>query len=545
MRKAFPFDKFVRGYQPLDLTTEAGLLRAQSLRFRAGGFRKRDGFVAFGDAFTPGTGKPRFLVGNFSTGNDLLVAYPDKLLRYSADTEKWSVIDMASIATLSGDGDHAWSGVTLFDKLYLTQGRRLYDVATPPALTSAGIMCITSPGAAPALMENTPAGRDIFAYAGRLFILHSHDSDGNMLSYRGYYSAPGDPSDFYTNGGYFDLAEDGYPLLRGLVGGGRAIIFKGNANGGSIVFGSATSSVYFPVTFETAHGVGLLGARTLCRIGLDTVAFLSHDGLYAMSGTNAPEPLSDFAVNRALLDQIDLTALDEAFAFYNQLEGDLVIVVPYVSGSLVAFTYNVKSKIWTGPESLTGYHAATYSSATVLDSWDSTPDSDTWDAGDDTAWDATPESRIRPVMLLARNDGKVAKLDPEVASDMGEAVSVMLETGDRDFEGETFAVAGGYRGYKAADAATLVCVDALVVRYRDLGDFLLTASISADGGASWKGVCVDKLVVGSGDGSTKRVRVFFPQLTGKTFRVRLTSNSATDKVEYVGATLEGDYAGQD
>lgn len=536
-RRRIPFDKFSRGWQPLDLTTAAGLLRAQGVRFRAGGFRTRGGLREFGTGITAGSGKPRFLLGNFFAGSDVFVAFPNKIYRYNVSLNTWTEVATTGL-TLNATNN--WTGATLFDRFFLSQGSR-FLTGDPPSVGTAGILEIGSLGGSPTALANTPAANELFAYAGRLFALNTHDEDGNTLPYRCWYSSPGDPTDFYENGGYVDLAEDGYPLIRGIKCGGRAVLFKGNALGGSLALCSATSSTYFPVSVETIHGLGLLGARTLCRLGSDIIAFLSHDGMYLMQGSNSPEALSDFAVSRALIDNFDLSALDDAFCCYDPTEGDLLIHIPYNDGSLVCFTYNVKSKVWTGPEPFANLRDVISVRAAMIDSWDATAESDTWDAGDATSWNDTPETREKQAVLYVNTAGNVYAHDPNIADDAGVPVNVSVETGDMEFSLEYFAIPGTARGYIKADDSIAFSTDMAYLTYRDLGGFDLLATISADGGETWLPLFYGT-IPGTGSNATRIKRLDFNALVGKRFRVRLQTQQ---RVEFVGLSLEVDYAGLD
>lgn len=519
LKRHVEIEKFGGGYTPLLSPLDSSLTKAQGIVSKLGSYVKRPGRHKLGTA--PTTSKILDIDTVKLKNVQVTFAFTSSsIYQWDENTTSWVDVtptDYAINTSTVGKAQFA-------DSYYVSQ-------RSPAKITGetqlGGIMSrstnLSNVRFTP--VANTPGAKWLAGYAGRLFALAPRDPDGNDYPTMVRYSAPLMPTVFYDTlqgSGYVDLADDGYPVECAFPYGGRLYILKGDSFGGSTYTITATSDPTFPIVYERIFSTGIRGRRTLVKVSSAQYYFIGTDNIYEFQSgqLNAIGQ----SVAQEIIDNLDSSKLEDAFAFYDHDTSTVTFVVPTTS-SMLAYTYDIRTNTWTGPDDYTGLTAAsigTHASEVTWDEMDSR--GTTWDdvQSDGSTWDDMYETGGKAFIAVGKNDGTVYEQSSSFADDDGAAVPVEIITGSYTFDGVDFRKLRSRLPVQVG-SGDLVGVDGMIIRYK--GSATLTISISTDVGETWTQVWSGTL---PNNPDFDYATIDFPMIVGSTFMIKFTNSSSTE-----------------
>jgi hypothetical protein len=447
----------------------------------------------------------------------------------ATDTDYWTFAMMRA----SGGGSilHLCNGVDRILTASTTAGSILAEAGVHATLTGA---------------------RLLLPHLGRALACNVKDGSGARRPQRVQHSIVGDPGNYVDLGsGFFDLDNDAFPITAGTVMGGRVVLYKGDAFGGSIEVLTPTGVTNAPYRRDTVTGTGILCPRTL-RVLNDTQAFfVGHDGFYLHDGARGVLPVGE-EVSRDIIPRINVNAYYAAFSFYIAQERLLILGLP-VGGSPLPneyWAFDTLSRKFSGPLEYGArrFQTATRYTPVATTTWDTPPDG-TWDSNGYGFWDSViGQAGIgRFILADASSAGSshasslTYELDLNLTTDLGAvfntawyspAITPLLQPGARQ------------QGERRLDPLDELTLHTVTIKYRDTTvAWTPVVEASLDEGVTWNPLTMTKGATTLGGSGTQRILAASFEhegLTGSWHQVRVRGDGT---MKLHTATVEFTYAG--
>lgn len=539
---------FVGGYWPMEDSTKLDLRQAtlmQNWRVRRGSMATRFGTSSFGN--TPNSNRVIRLYAAVLFGQHRLLRFDeDKVHVYNGGTNVFD--DISGAQTWVGSSTEifvadVWLNNTATTaRVYFsngvaatgTQGFGLYywenGAGSVTGVTDAGPGAITVP----------PALWIIAGFADRVFLLGTKEG-GSTFPQRVRWCVRGNDSNWSGTGASArDLVEDPYPITGGGTVAGRAIIWKGDQEGGSIYVGTETGVAAAPVDWKILNpgsGVGCFAPLTIQQVSSNLYAFLGHDDIYLFDGTTLRGIGGPVA--QRILRNYNYDAQKQAWGIYDPLEKEYELVVPSDQSSTVPserYVFNLQTGTWHGYEACS-YTAGSRFVKSQVDIWDTATGS--WDSHTES-WDQSAAASGEPLKVYGASNGSCVKEDPAAVDDSGSSFTAYWRSKSLTFQGLLYRIGRSERtlqfdDHKALRSVTLV--------YKDKGAWTPIVQVSTDNGSSFSAFSVAAPLSPIGDNDIVRATFHPPSNTmfsGQKFIVQIGTIS---KAELIDVEYEVEYAG--
>lgn len=458
---------------------------------------------------------------------------------YKASGGTWSTIFTG--ASMTGLDTDTWT---------YTMARRP-GVSTPRNLVH---MCngkddmMTWDGAAAFVTRNVASAqftgaRVVLGHLGRSFAMNIIDtSSGDRREQRVQYSIVGDGSTYTGFGsGFVDLDDDQYPIVNATVVAGRIVVYKGSAEGGSVVVGTPTGATNTPYRWDTVNagaGVGLLQARTLLHLSDNLTFFLGHDGFYLHDGARGLARIPS-RIDRDILRRMNFGSLRGGLAWYKPRLGAVIIGIPTGTSDFPSeyWVFNSRDRRVYGPY----LYDHTFTAATHGDPEKTTVTwgdaQGTWDTNPYTSWSSVDGPSGASALLLGAANGDTMFDDDVTLGDNGSSFvatwvsPAIIPKGWQIQAGNTI---------KVLNENSVLTLRDVTLRFRDNGVWQPDVAVSIDGGLSF---------ITISDGSTVGTMVS-DKILSKSYHVEALSSawfqvrvSGNESMKLSGMNLSFTYAG--
>lgn len=387
------------------------------------------------------------------------------------------------------------------------------------------------------------AAKVLLGHLGRGFAMNILDiATGDPREQRVHYSIVGDGSTYTGFGsGFVDLDDDQYPIATATVVAGRIVVYKGSADGGSVVVGTPTGSSNTPYRWDTVNkgaGVGILLPRTLVHLSENLTFFLGHDGFYLHDGALGLAKIPS-RIDRDLLRRMNFGNLKGGLAWFKPRQGVVIIGIPTGTDDYPSeyWVFNTRDRRIYGPYAYNHtFTAVTHGDpARTLVTWDAAVG--TWDTNSYTTWNAVDGPAGASAVILGADNGDTLYDDSAIMTDAGSSFTSAWDS--------PAIVPKGWQlqfnnALKVLDENSVLTLRDVTLRFRDAGVWTPEVSVSIDGGLSFT-VISDGLPVGldiSNKLLTKSYHV--DEISSTWFQLRV---SGDQRMKLSGVTLEFTYAG--
>ena len=529
---------------------------AVNLLLHRGFAQARPGYVGFSTGFAAAT-------NIFPITGLFTAVYPDGTTRmfmgdktnmweYDSADGKWKTRDSA--VTIAATDTDYWTFAMLRasgggSELHLCNGVDRVFVAS--ATAGSNIASFDMDPVAVGDQVVLSGARLLMPHLGRALACNAKDSGGARRPQRVYHSVVGNPRDYASLGaGFFDLDNDAFPITAGAVMGGRVVLYKGDAFGGSIEVLTPTGITSAPYRRDTVTGVGILCPRTLRVINDSQAFFVGHDGFYLHDGARGVLPVGE-EVSRDIIPRINVNANYAAFTFYVAQERLLFIGLP-VGGSALPneyWAFDTLSRKFSGPLDFGArrFQTATRYTPVAVTTWDTAVG--TWDSNGYGFWDSIigQAGTARFILADATSTGSshagslTYELDLIATTDIGAAFGTawyspaftpLLQAGARQ------------QGERRLDPLDELTLRTVTIKYRDTTvAWTPVVEASLDEGATWNPLTMTGGATTLGGGGTQRIRAASFEhegLTGAWHQIRVRGDGT---MKLHTATVEFTYGG--
>lgn len=386
--------------------------------------------------------------------------------------------------------------------------------------------------------------RVVLGHLGRSFAMNVVDtSSGDRREQRVQYSIVGDGSTYTGFGsGFVDLDDDQYPIVNATVVAGRIVVYKGSAEGGSVVVGTPTGSTNTPYRWDTVNsgaGVGLLQARTLIHLSENLTFFLGHDGFYLHDGARGLARIPS-RIDRDILERMNYGSLRGGLAWYKPRLGAVIIGIPTGTADFPSeyWVFNARDRRVYGPYAYDHtFTAATHGDPGKISvTWGSAVG--TWDTNPYTTWASVDGPSGASALLLGAENGDTMFDDDVTIGDNGSSFTSTWVSPALIPKGWQIQSGNAVRVLTEESVLTLRDV---TIRFRDSGVWQPDIAVSIDGGMSFvtvsDGTSVGALV--SDKILSKSYHIEGP-MSSAWFQVRISGN---ENMKLSGMNLSFTYAG--
>ena len=545
----------VGGYNPIRdprrlESTQATLL--QNWRIRDAALVRRPGSSKIG-----GTASARRVItllrANIAGAQTALRCDQDKVYEYVGSSNTWN--DVTGADTLQGGDDDTFTGDSYLDNLYLSNGVAATGAQSYGTYSYGGLGStlsgVTDTG--PDTITVPPAKVIEAGFAERVWLMNTIEG-GSIKQHRARYCQRGDPTKWSgTGAGYYDLADDPYPINAATALAGRLFVFKGSSSGGSIIYGVESGLSIAPVQWRTMNpesGIGCLCGKTVSHVTSNAIIFLAHDEIYLFDGSQL-RPLGG-AVAREILDAINHEALWQAHAYYDDINREYNLFVPLSQSEIdpnYRYVYHLDTQRWSGPDPLD--HTTSVSLVlSISEIWSTI--TGPW-TDHDESWADLTSTRGRPSTFFGRDNGDVTQYDEAADDDDGTTYESIYESPLLTFQGLPYVSrrrmmyissrSGQPRmaGANVSEETTefsLKNILAVTLIYQDISPVDYTVEVSIDGKSTW--MTVGTATLGTGTGRVLHHR-FYTTITGDRFYFRV---SASSRAAIIDITYRLQHAGR-
>jgi hypothetical protein len=535
---------FAGGYWPLeDATTlsSSQAIRIADWRVRRGSMLRRFGVSPFADV--PNTRRIIRLYAAVLFGVHRLLRFDqDKIYVYDTGTNAFT--DISGVQTWLGSDEDVFAADVWLNNT-ATTARAYFSNGIAASGTQAFGLYYWENGAAsvtgvtdsgPGSIVVPPAKWIIGGFADRVFLLSTLEG-GAAFPQRIRWCVRGNDSNWSgTGAGALDLADDPYPITGAGVTTGRAIIWKGDQEGGSIYVGTKTGVAAAPVDWQILNpgsGIGCFAPLTIQQVSSNIFCFLGHDDIYLFDGTSLRGVGGPVA--QRILRNYNHNAQRQAWSVFDPLEGEYELVVPLTNSTSVPserYIFNTKTGTWHGFESC-AYTSGTRFVKSLVDTWDTAIGS--WDSHTET-WDQAGTVKGEPLKVYGDSFGVAVKEDPAASTDSGVGFTAYWTSRTMTFEGVPIKVGRSERVLQFDD---FKCLRSVTIVFRDKGQWTPVLEVSTDNGSTFSPWTTTSQSL-AGDLDIGRI-TFSNMATAQKFVVRIGSSSSVDildveyEVEYAGA----------
>lgn len=393
---------------------------------------------------------------------------------------------------------------------------------------------------APAVFKGA---RVVLGHLGRGFMMNVIDVvTGTRREQRVHYSITGDSSTHTGFGsGFVDLDDDQYPIAAATVVAGRIVVYKGSANGGSIVVGTPTGSINTPYRWDTINkgaGVGILLPRTLVHLSENLTFFLGHDGFYLHDGARGLAKLPA-RIDRDILSRLNYSSLRGGLAWYKPRLGVVIIGIPIGNDTFPSeyWVFNTRDRRVYGPYN----YNHVFSAATIGDpdasavTWSSSVG--TWVTNPYASWATVDGPPGASAVLLGAENGDTMYDDDSASDDNGSAYTATWVSPAIIPKGWQLQFGNAV---KVLDENAVLTLRDLTIRFRDAGVWNPDIAISTDGGTTFTTISDGSAVAGSNTEKMLNKSYTVEEIASSWFQVRVSGNG---NMKLSGMNLSFTYAG--
>ena len=397
------------------------------------------------------------------------------------------------------------------------------------------------------------AAKFFLSFLSRAMAFNVVNNSGARQSSQIVFSIVGDGSDWINLGsGTLNLDDDPYPIVAGLVMGGRAVILKGGAEAGAIYVLTPTGISISPMRVDAINpgtNVGCLVPRSFIPLGSGVSFFIAHDAAYLYDGVRALKPFAR-GVARDITSRINPAAVDAGFAFYNRNYRQVELHIPVGSSTTPneVWTFDVRDLRAWGPDTLgTAFYSVSDWTPQGSLSWATwgLNGSQQWNSlvGADSAqyfqWDLISDGLGTETIMYGAGDGITYQKTPGLTTDPG----TTNITSEIDLPPITPALwirdRQSGKQYRPDDVFNLRTV---TIRHHSATNWIPVVQVSIDGSTF---VTVSDGSTASATGGRLISKTYYPDnliAPSVWFQPRIT-NTAGDNLSVKDIQLEFTYAG--
>ncbi len=406
------------------------------------------------------------------------------------------------------------------------------------------VMAWTGSGSLAAIGEATMTGaRVVLGHLGRGFAMNVIEtSTSSRREQRVQRTIVGDSSAWTgTGSGFTDLDDDQYPIAAATVVAGRIVVYKGSADGGSVVVGTPTGSFNTPYRWDTVNkgaGVGILLPRTLVHLSENLTFFLGHDGFYLHDGARGLSKLPA-RIDRDILSRLNYSSLRGGLAWYKPRLGIVIIGIPTGTSTFPTeyWVFNTRDRRVYGPYA----YDHVFTAATL---GDPETTSVTWGTAEGT-WQTNPYSKWASVdgppgssaILLGAENGDTMFDGDSVQKDNGAAFTATWVSPAIIPKGWQLQFGQSLR---VLDENAVLTLRDVTLRFRDAGAWNPGVAISTDGGTTFTTVSDGVTVAGGNTEKMLNKSYTIQEISSSWFQVRVSGN---ENMKLSGLNLSFTYAG--